>query len=73
MTTPATEKASPDRGTMIRVERDMLTALEKWVDALNTGNDGPPWTRAEVVRRVLGHALATRDPALLKPVKTKGD
>lgn len=68
-TTTATTKPAVSRpaDTSVRIDGDQAALLAAWVAALNEGNDGPEWTRAEVLRRVLGHALASRDPALLKP------
>lgn len=64
--TAKTEARPPD--TSIRIDGEQAAELARWVDKLNANNDGPEWTRAEVLRRVLGHALASKDAALLKPL-----
>lgn len=68
-TTAVAEKpAVRPADTSVRIDGAQAEALAKWVDSLNANNDGPEWTRGEVLRRILGHALASRDPALLKPL-----
>lgn len=64
-TDPKAASRLPD--TSVRIDGEQAALLAAWVAALNAGNDGPQWTRGEVLRRVLGHALASQDPALLKP------
>lgn len=64
----ATKTATRPPDTSIRIDGDQAAELAAWVTKLNARNDGPEWTRAEVLRRVLGHALASQDAALLKPL-----
>lgn len=68
-TATADPKAAATRlpDTSVRIDGEQAAELAAWVTKLNTGNDGPQWTRGEVLRRVLGHALASQDAALLKP------
>ncbi len=64
-TDPKAASRLPD--TSVRIDGEQAAELAAWVAALNDGNEGPQWTRGEVLRRILGHALASKDAALLKP------
>lgn len=64
---PASKAESRPADTSVRIDGEQAAELARWVDKLNQGNDGPQWTRGEVLRRVLGHVLASKDAALLKP------
>lgn len=66
-----TEAASAEKrpaDTSVRIDGAQAAELAAWVTTLNAGNDGPEWTRGEVLRRILGHVLKTKDPAFLKPL-----
>ena len=61
---PKTPKKKPPRdrsgALYVLLEPEMLTALDGWVDKLNTNNTGPQWTRTAVVRALVARGLKER-------------
>lgn len=52
---------NPNRAAvMVRMEPALLEGLDAWVAKLNAKNDGPRWTRSDVMRALLKRGVSER-------------
>ena len=58
---PATKPERDRSGALyVLLEPAQLAALDAWVDRLNSGNDGPQWSRTALVRAMVARGLRER-------------
>ncbi len=57
---PAKRERDRSGALYVLLEPTQLQSLDAWVDRLNTGNEGPQWTRTAVVRALVSRGLRER-------------